>query len=124
MARGRPTKWSKALEDKAKEYVSGGWRELDAIPSHVGLCAVLEVRRETLYAWAKDDGKNFSNILEKCKTEQERVLLNMGLTGEYNSNIVKLVLGKHGYNDKPEEEEQAPQALAVNINVVDASKDA
>jgi len=124
MQQGRPPKYSKALEAKALVYVEGGWKERDAIPSHVGLSSLLDVRRETLYAWAKDEKKNFSNILAKCNAEQERVLLNMGLIGEYNSNIVKLVLGKHGYNEKPQEEELEAEPLEININVVDASKDA
>ena len=33
---------------------------------------------------------------------QRLVLLNKGLTGEFNSNITKLVLGKHGFHDKRE----------------------
>lgn len=39
-------------------------------------------------------------ILERIELTQEIVPINGGLTGEMNSNIVKLVLGKHGYSDK------------------------
>jgi hypothetical protein len=31
---------------------------------------------------------------------QERILVSKGLKGEFNSNIAKLALGKHGYTDK------------------------
>ena len=42
----------------------------------------------------------FSNIFEKLMSEQEKVLVNKGLTGDYNSTIAKLILTKHGYSDK------------------------
>lgn len=115
MANGRPTKWSQELEQRALDYVQGGWKDFDAVPSHVGLCSILEITRCTLYDWAKDNSKNFSYILAKCNAEQERILLNMGLKGAYNSNIVKLMLGKHGYNEKQEVEttNQAPQKIEV-----------
>jgi hypothetical protein len=83
--------------------------------------SVLGISRDTLYDWAKHDDKKFSDILSECNAEQERTLLNMGLIGEYNSNIVKLVLGKHGYNEKQEEEKQAaPQK--IEISLVDPDK--
>jgi hypothetical protein len=98
----RPTKYTKELVKKAQAYLDGGWEtEDDVIPSHVGLSLVLDIRRETLYAWAKEEDKaEFSNILDKINAKQQRVLIAKGLTGDFNSNITKLVLGKHGYHDK------------------------
>ena len=99
----RPTKWSKALEKTAWEYVDGKWKdEGHAIPSVVGLCNVLGVHRETLYAWSKDEKKEFSYILRVCNQNQELTLLNGSLSNGLNANIAKLVLGKHGYHDKAE----------------------
>ena len=99
----RPTKWSKALEIKAWEYVEGAWRdEGHAIPSVVGLCNILGVHRDTLYDWSTQEDKNFSDILKVCNQNQELTLLNGSLSNDLNANISKLVLGKHGYSDKQE----------------------
>ena len=100
---GRPTKWSEEVEKKALAYVGGGYaHEGHAIPSIAGMAVVLDVCRDTLYDWANDPGKNFSYILSKCNTQQEMVLLNGGLRGDFNAQITKLALGKQGYSDKVE----------------------
>ena len=96
----RPTNWSKKLEKEAWAYVEGGWKEEGhAIPSVVGLCSVLGRSRETLYAWGRDDDKQFSDILRACNENQELTLLNGSLSNGLNANISKLVLGKHGYHE-------------------------
>ncbi len=97
---GRPTKWSIELEQEAWEYADGGWKDVgDAIPSVVGLCKVLNRARSTLYAWADDETKAFSDILQAINESQEHRTLNGSLTGELNAAISKLVLGKHGYQE-------------------------
>lgn len=103
---GRPTKYNKEVIEKALNYLKNYETEhKDAIPSVVGLACVLNIRRETLHVWAKDENKaEFSNILDQINNKQQRVLLSKGLTGDFNSNITKLVLGKHGYHDKQETE--------------------
>lgn len=70
-----------------------------AIPSVAGLAKVLDVSRSTLYKWS-GEGDQFSDILDKINETQEIVLLSKGLKNEFNSNITKLALGKHGYHDK------------------------
>lgn len=56
-------------------------------------------------------------ILERIGATQEVVLLNGGLTGEMNSNIVKLVLGKHGYNEKQNiDHSNSDHSLASRMN--------
>ena len=52
-----------------------------------------------MYAWEKEH-KEFSYILADIKAKQEKVLISKGLSGDFNSAITKLVLGKHGYHDK------------------------
>jgi hypothetical protein len=42
---------------------------------------------------------------------QERTLLNGGLGKDFNPVITKLVLGKHGYSDK-QEEDNSEEVLA------------
>ena len=96
----RPTKYTPELVQLAKEYIENYKEYDDAIQSIAGMACVLKVAETTLYDWAKQEEKEFSNILAQCKTSQQRVLLNGGLNGDLNSNIVKLVLGKHGFHDK------------------------
>ena len=68
-----------------------------------GLARVIGISRQTIYSWSEEAGKKpFSDILEQIQEEQMRVLVNKGLSGEFNSNITKLVLGKHGLSDKKE----------------------
>ena len=113
----RPTKYKPELIEKAYLYLEKYEEYGDTIPSVAGLAVLLEVRRETLHVWAKEEGKEeFSNILATLLAKQERVLMNKGLSGEFNSNITKLVLGKHGYHDKVDNQ----TSMNVNISNADA----
>jgi len=96
---GRPTKYTDELIEKAKAYITDYETYSDVIPSIAGLASVLDVSRKLLYDWEKKYPE-FLYILEAIKREQQKVLLNKGLSGDFNSNITKLVLGKHGYHDK------------------------
>lgn len=116
---GAPTKYSDEMYDKACDYLKN-YDEIyeDLIPSIVGLALVLEVRRETLYEWAKDEKKvEFANILGAIQEKQENVLIKNGLNNTFNSNITKLVLGKHGYHDK---QDTNVKGFIVNIGGKDA----
>lgn len=107
MTAGRPTKYTPELLEKAQEYIDGGWRDVDGsvVPSVVGLALHLGVTRQTLHAWAKEAGKeHFSYMLEFLDNMQENVLVNGGLSNELNPTITKLVLFKHGYSDKIEQD--------------------
>ena len=117
---GRPTKWSPEVEARALWYVREGWKtEGDAIPSVCGLAVVLGLNKCTLEDWRTHDNKNFSGILAELLMTQERVLLNQGLLGNYNSNLTKLVLGKHGYHDRVEQEVPATKSIGkIEIEVV------
>lgn len=101
MPGGRPTKYTPELLEKCHKYIEE-WRTLgDMIPSHNALSLYLDVSRETLYAWEKDeDKKEFSDILSKIMVLQQSELINKGLEGKFSAPITKLVLGKHGYSDK------------------------
>ncbi len=95
----RPTKYNEEVLEKAKDYIDNHEQYDDLVPSVVGLTGAIDVSRSTLYKWAEENDE-FSDILQHINEVQERKLLSGGLGGDFNSNIVKLMLGKHGYSDK------------------------
>ena len=103
MAGGRPTKYNKEILDKTKAYINNYEQYDHAFPSIVGLAYILDLNKQTIFDWEKQpDKKQFSDMLEKIKEKQELIAWKKGLTGDYNANLVKLLLTKHGYNDKTE----------------------
>lgn len=109
----RPTKYTEELIHEAYNYLENHLDYDDLVPSVVGLACALDVSRSTLYAWAEVH-EEFSYILDKVNEKQERKLLSGGLGGGFNSNIVKLMLGKHGYSDKQE------HSLTGDITIIPA----
>jgi hypothetical protein len=116
---GRPSKCTDEVINQALEYVNGGWEneEHQAFPSVIGLSKVLNVGRNTLYEWAEDDRGGFTNILEQINTNQQLVAWDKGLKGEYNANLIKLLLGKHGYSDKQEVEQSTAFAVVSDTEL-------
>ena len=106
MPAGRPTDYTPELVAKAWEYANGGWQNAgDTVPTVAGLACEIGISRETCYAWSADAQKSeFSYILNKIAQTQERTLVNNGLKGEYNAPIAKMMLTKHGYSDKIEQD--------------------
>lgn len=101
MPAGRPTKYNQEIIDNSNDYLENFTENGDVIPSIEGLSEHLEIARSTIYDWQKhEDKEEFSYILEQILAKQARLLMNSGLKGEFNSAIVKLALGKHGYSDK------------------------
>lgn len=100
MKTGRPTIITDELLAKAKKYADGGYMGIDVIPSIAGLAYHLGIHRATIYAHSEE----FNDTLERIKQNQERLLLNGGLTGEFNATLTKLLLTNHGYSDKQETE--------------------
>lgn len=97
----RPTKYSEKILEKTKDYLKDYKSENDVIPSIEGLASYINIRRSTIYEWAKQEDKaEFADTLDDIQALQKRTLLNNGLTGDFNSNIVKLALGNHGMSDK------------------------
>jgi hypothetical protein len=106
MPGGRPTKYNDEILSKAKDYVDGGYIECgDVIPQMAGLAIELSISRETIYDWCDDPEKQeFSDIVGRCLRAQERKLLNGSLKGEMNPTIAKLILTKHGYSERVQQE--------------------
>ena len=101
---GRPTKWTKILENKALDYIDNYEEEKygHSIPTIAGLAVLLNITRVTLHVWAKEQRGDFSYILERLMAMQETTLINRGLASEFQPTITKLMLTKHGYSDKSE----------------------
>ena len=101
MPAGRPTDYTREMVQLARNYLTDYAKQGDMIPSVVGVAKYINRSRTCIYRWAGDENKKeFSDILENINEEQQQVLINKGLSSEFNSNITKLVLGKHGYHDK------------------------
>jgi hypothetical protein len=121
MPAGRPTKYTPALVAKAWEYANGGWVECgDPVPSVAGLACEIGVRRETCHAWAEDKTKDFSNILGVIAENQERQLVKNGLLGEFSSPITKMMMTKHGYSDRIEQDNTSSDGSMSLVGLFDS----
>lgn len=110
---GRPPKYSKAILDKTQDYITNYENYGDVVPTIAGLSKAIEISRDLAYKWMEDPRKKpFLYMCSRIMTEQECKLVNGGLEGKYNSNVVKLMLSKHGYTDSPEK-----QGLSVNVTI-------
>ncbi len=126
---GRPTDYTPELVAKAKMYITDYHSQGDVIPSEVGLCKYIEQSITCVQRWGGEEGKEeFKGILKDINTEQHNVLINKGLTGDFNSAIAKLVLGKHGYHEKQQTEISGPGGKPIEttskvLNVVGIKTD-
>lgn len=123
-AGGRPTKYKEAYITKAREYinecqdeeveelsgVSAKGTELYRtklkvnLPTIEGFAVYLGVDKTSLYEWAKKEPK-FSHALEIIKSEQQKRLINRGLSWDYNPTIAKLMLSSnHNMREKTEQD--------------------
>lgn len=119
---GRPTKLTQEKIDLAYEYLSN---HSDVVPSVTGLCIAIGICRKTAYLWAEDN-EDFSDVLERVLMKQEVMLVNGGLSNQYNANITKLLLSKHGYSEKTETD-ITTKGQSLNtwvVNPVTTKKDA
>ena len=116
MDTGRPTKYTADSIGIAEEYIDNYALHGDTIPQNSGLATALGICVRTLYYWAEEHDA-FLRILDKLKAKQERVLINSGLNGDFNSAIVKLVLGKHGYHDKQDMEHTGAQGAPLGLTI-------
>ena len=99
---GRPTKYTPEVIKTTLHYIDNyNEYEYNEIPSITGLARALDLSDDTLQNWNKQPEKvEFFGILDKILRKQHDVLISKGLSGDFNSNICKLVLGKHGYHDQ------------------------
>lgn len=117
---GRPTKYNADVQRQADEYVLR-WSETDAVPSRVGLCCWLGIAKQTSFTWEKEYPE-FLATLQAIDALQEHTAMNKGITGVFNSTIVKLVLANHGYSEKQELAHTSPDGSMTPKPAIDASK--
>lgn len=118
-ARGRPNEYDPAYVKKVDTYLqkcadeeTEFWKtrgdksdSYDRIlkvnlPSMEGFALYLGVARSSLYLW-KEQHSDFSDALEKILMEQQKRLVDKGLSGEYNATIAKLILSSnHGMKER------------------------
>ena len=97
----RPTKYTEECIEKAAGYLKVWDKKGDVIPSQAGLALYLGVSISCVELWSRDKTKQeFLRVLDEIQSAQRGLLVNKGLSGDFNSAIAKLVLGKHGYSEK------------------------
>lgn len=97
---GRPTLYNTDVQAQAEQYLLEDYKiEGGVIPSVAGLACYLGVSRSTIHEW-RDRHPEFSGTLDAIEQKQEFIVVNRGLTGDFNATITKLVLANHGYSDK------------------------
>ena len=100
---GRPTKLTDELMDKAKVYVQKDYLIDELIPTMQGLSLYLGVSNTVLYNW-RNENDEFLHIVEDLMDLQAKNLFRGGLTGDFNASITKLLLTKHGFSDRVEQD--------------------
>lgn len=119
MAAGRPTEYSEEKLGAAKMYLKNFKSDGEILPTIEGLARALEIRRETVWDWCKDEEKaEFSNVVADIQSEQAKMLINKGLDGTYNPSITKLILSKHGYREASEVDHTSQGERITGINYI------
>jgi len=118
MSAGRPTVYSEGMLDKAREYVYGGYEQCgDPVPTIAGLACELDVSRETIYSWAEDERKpEFADIVSRVRRQQERDLVRGSLKGDFNPKIAGMMLAKHGYSEKVQNEHTGKDGGPIEVS--------
>lgn len=100
LGRGRPTTWDDSYIDGIYEYIEGWQVYDDAIPTVERAAKHIGCKLSSIYDQAKQN-KELSEALGEIKLVQKLVLLNASLTGEFNSNIAKLIFSaNHQLSEK------------------------
>ncbi len=104
-------------ENEEKGYVMYENKYKVNLPSLEGLSFYLKVHKDTIQEW-KNKYKQFSVLIGELLTKQARALINNGLSGNYNPTIAKLLLSKHGYIEKTENDHTSKGEKIEAINYI------
>lgn len=116
---GRPTAYDAANAIQSVSDYMDLCKEKTFLPTVAGLAVQMAVARSTIYLWAQEHSE-FSDVLELLLSQQESQLIQNSLVGMYNAPITKLLLTKHGYNDK-QDITSGGEPLAANLSEGDRS---
>lgn len=98
----RPTAYTEEMPQKVLDWLEtckDDGKKTD-LPTTASLARHIGVSKSTIYLWAENH-EEFSDSLSAVVSEQEKRLVNKGLSGEYNSTIAKLMLSSnHGYKER------------------------
>lgn len=118
MITGRPSKLTDDLIEKAAKYATKDYMlQGEVIPTIEGLAVYLDVSRSTIYNW-KTENRDFLDILEGLMARQAKELFSNGLTGDFNPTITKLILTKHGYSDRVEQDVTSSDGALAPTSIV------
>src|SRR3990167_2228111 len=82
------------------------------LPTIEGFARFIDTDKGLLYDWEKIYPE-FHHALSKIRVEQFERLINAGLSGDYNSNIAKLILSSnHGMSEKTINEVIIPKPIS------------
>ena len=112
---GRPTKYSDDLQAQAEEYILSYEDLGELVPTIVGLAIHLDVTTKTIYNWATEEKPEFLRIFTRVEQLQHRTLVNGGLAGTFNPAITKMMMTKHGYDEKAKPDESTNLAAALAL---------
>jgi hypothetical protein len=95
---GRPSKLTKQLLQKARDYVeqADNMNVNVLLPTKERLARILGITRETLYKWCEENN-DFSDICKDLDQVQADKLVQNGLMGRYTPGITAIMMSKHGY---------------------------
>lgn len=113
---GRPSGYDETMPLKIIEYIELSIKDKQ-VPTTAGLGLHIGINKDTIFEWRKKY-EQFSDSYDLMMLFQENEVWQKALTGEYNSNISKLMLFNHGYTDKVETKNQN---VNMDIDVLDAT---
>jgi len=120
----RPTKYQKKFVKDADKYLAEHKDETEKklkvkLPTIEGFAQYIGVHKSTLYEWEVEYDE-FSDALEKIRAEQQQRLINMGLSGDYNSTIAKLILSSnHGMREKSDVTSDDKGISPLMVKIID-----
>lgn len=109
MPAGRPCEYKPEYVQKVLDYLETCGREQTRLPKRVDIALMLDCDEDTLNNWANaknEDGSlkrpEFFGALTRVDMSQKAQLMDDGTYGgrEVNPQIVKLLLGNHGYKER------------------------
>lgn len=102
-AGGRPSKYTPELLAKAKDYAEN-WPDYgDPVPMLCAMYIECGISRDTASKYQQDpDKQEFADVCARIMEAQERVLIGKGISRVHEPSITKLMLMRHGYNERSE----------------------